>query len=56
MINESVRASSQDNFDFDGHIEVFLHTSAVYFDVKNSPAICRAMPSGALPAAPASHM
>jgi len=33
MISEPIETYTKDKFDYDGHIAVFLHTSASYLDV-----------------------
>lgn len=38
MLSEPIETYPQDNFDYDGHIAVFLHTSAVYLEVNESRA------------------
>ena len=36
MISEAIETYAKDHFDYDGHIAVFLHTSAVYLGVDDS--------------------
>jgi len=39
MISETIETYSKKHFDYNGHIAIFLHTSAVYLDVSERQRI-----------------
>ena len=45
MLRAPIETYTQDHFDHDGHIAVFLHTSAVYLGVNEGDAKANSKPA-----------